>query len=395
VTASALSRLLLVAPAFFPDGYGGAERQAAILAEAIGRLGVDVTLVAPTTWADAPEVEPTEFGRIERFKVRNYPNAGGRHMLSFLAWTRWFRRRYGHGEYRGVPIYVFHARLHALGPALAAIKSDAPLMIKLGGGGESSDFAALRAKRFLYGHWIQSLLLKRVDCFVANASQIIADLKALDVPDRRIAAFSNGVVLPPEAGLIEAFGRRNGDRFVYAGRLHPDKRLAVLYEAVVSLVAEPHPPHLVVLGEGPERARLAELAASQQHSNMISFQGFVADVYPELLKADFFVSASKREGQSNALLEAMAAGVIPVVCDASGVAEVVDHGRTGFIVKESEPAAFAEAMRVAMDMSPANRRAMALAARRFAADNIGIDAIARRTLQTLQRVIEMKRQLAE
>src|SRR5262245_52784793 len=131
---------------------------------------MDVSLVAPTTSVDVPDVEPTAFGRIERYKVRAYPNAGGRHMGSFLAWTRWFRSRYGHGDYRGVPIYVFHARLHALGPALAAAIGNAPLMIKLGGGGESSDFAALRAKRFFYGHWVQSLLVRRVDCFVANGS---------------------------------------------------------------------------------------------------------------------------------------------------------------------------------------------------------------------------------
>ncbi len=33
------------------------------------------------------------------------------------------------------------------------------MMVKLGGGGEKSDFAALRAKRYFYGHWVQSLVL--------------------------------------------------------------------------------------------------------------------------------------------------------------------------------------------------------------------------------------------
>ena len=176
-----MKALTLVVAGFFPDSRGGAERQALILSEALGRLGVDTTLVAPTTWAEAPQIEPTSFGRIERFHVKHYPNLGGRHMASFLSWTNWFRRRYGGANGDVSPIYVFHARLHALGPALAAIRSGAPLFIKLGGGGESSDFAALRTKRFLYGRWVQSLLLKRTDCFVANGSQIADDLKALGV----------------------------------------------------------------------------------------------------------------------------------------------------------------------------------------------------------------------
>src|SRR5206468_12715520 len=130
-------------------------------------------------------------------------------------------------------------------------------------------------------------------------------------------------------------------------------------------------PHLVLLGDGPEQARLQARAAAR--GDLFDFHGFVADVYPELGKADFFVSASRREGQSNAMLEAMAAGVIPIVCDASGVDDVVDHGRTGFIVKASEPAAFSEVMRAAMAMSPYRRRAMANAARTFAEQNFGID----------------------
>jgi hypothetical protein len=51
-------------------------------------------------------------------------------------------------------------------------------------------------------------------------------------------------------------------------------------------------------------------------------------------------------------------------------------------------------MRAAMAMSPDRRRAMANAARSFAEQNVGIDVIAGRTLQTLQQVSDRRRQLA-
>lgn len=383
-------RLLLVVAAYFPDSYGGAERQALILAEALGRAGVDVTIVAPSIWADAPDVEETNFGRVVRRRVRAYPNRGGFYLASFLAWTLWFPRRFGGGEFAGVPIYVFHARLHALGPMLAALAGRSPLMVKLGGGGEASDFAALRAKKFFYGTWIQSLLLKHVDCFVANGDQIVQDLRDLGVPQTRIANFPNGVVLPDADQLATALQTRRGDTFIFMGRMIVDKRVHVLHQAALMLLDAPRPARMVFLGDGPECDRLAALPESMANPEAVAFPGFVSDVYPELARSDFFVSASMREGQSNALLEAMSIGVIPIVYNASGVTDVVTHGKTGFIVDTSEPEDFAATMRAALALTPEQRRDMAMAARRFAEENIGIDSVASRTIAVLDSLTANK-----
>lgn len=378
-----ISRLFLVTANYYPDGVGGAERQARILAEALGRQGVDVTLVAPSIDPAAPAVEPTGFGRIERFHHRAYPSAGGRHIAAFLRWTWWFQQRFAGRITPRTPVYVFHARLHALAPALAARRAGAPLAIKLGGGGEASDFCALQAKRFVYGRWVQSYLLRKVDTFVANGSQIEADLAALGVPPGRIAAFPNGVVLPPDHVVAAAAEARTGDRFLFAGRLVEDKRLHVLYEATLSFAGTDARglPHLTLLGDGAEGRRLKALPRTAQEAALVAFPGFAEDVYPALWQSDFFVSASQREGQSNALLEAMSAGLIPIIFGASGATDVVDHGRTGFIVDASEPGAFADAMALALALPAERRLAMSAAARAFAAQHIGIDAIARRTLE--------------
>jgi len=377
-------RLILVVAAYFPDSYGGAERQALILAEALGRRGVDVTLVAPTTWKEAPAVEPTAFGRIERFRVRAYPNRGGRYLGDFLRWALWFRDRFGATD---APIYVFHARLHALGPALAAGRAGAPLLIKLGGGGEASDFAALREKKFFYGHWVQDLLLRRTSRFVANGDQIVRDLTDLGVEPERITAFPNGVELPPIETVAAAIERRTGDRFAFAGRMVADKRVAVLHDAAVALAHDARPARLTFLGDGPEAVRLGNLSRAPEAASSVAFAGFVADVAPVLMETDFFVSASLREGQSNALLEAMAAGVVPMVCPASGVADIVEEGVNGWIVPESTPEAFAAVMRRALALSEPQRRAMAHAARAAVEAKVGIDAVADRTLKLIRSLV--------
>lgn len=374
------SSLIIVVARFFPDSYGGAERQAQILAEALGKIGIDVTIVAPTLDASVPAIEETCFGRIERFKVKSPPSDGGRRILSFFAWTLWFRRRFSKQEYSGVPIYVFHARLHALGPALAARRSGSPLIVKLGGGGESFDFLALQSKRFFYGRWVQKVILRQVNLFVANGVQIVDDLVELEVPLRKIAVFPNGVVLP-ELEVVEAAMReRPGSRFIYTGRIHLDKRVHVLCEATRSLRSKEKEISLVLLGDGPARQELDIAFGAGSALSGITFPGYVSEIYPHVLAADFFVSASLREGQSNALLEAMSVGVIPIVCAASGVADVVIDGVTGFIVPTSESEAFETAMLRALALSDDERFAMSRAARAFAERNVGIDAIARKTL---------------
>jgi glycosyltransferase involved in cell wall biosynthesis len=382
----ALRKIVLVTAGYFPDSRGGAERQAKILAEALSRRGIDVTLAVPTTWSDAPSVEETSFGRIERFRVKAYPNAGGRHVLDFLRWTRWFRSHIAPRLSPDTPVYVFHARLHALGPALAARAAGAPLLIKLGGGGEASDFAALRAKRYFYGTWVQSLLVRQTKAFVANSSQIVDDLDLLGVEPDRIASFPNGVELPSDVLIDAAIAQRNGQRFVSSGRMVPDKNVGALYEAAAGAARDDRQIRVAFLGEGPERERLSGMAAAAGLVDCMEFPGFVSDVYPYLTQSDFFISASMREGQSNALLEAMSAGVIPIIYGASG-AEVVAHGTTGFLVDRSDAASFERAIRDALALTPARRVAMAQAARAFAKAHIGIDAIAGRTIELMQRLI--------
>ncbi|MDO6416080.1 glycosyltransferase family 4 protein [Sphingomonas sp. BIUV-7] len=383
---SSVQRLTLVVAGYFPDSRGGAERQAQILAEALHARGVDVTLIAPTTWASAPSIENTSFGRIERFRVRKYPSAGGRHILDFLAWTFWFRKHITPRLDPTTPVYVFHARLHAFGPALAARASGAPFLIKLGGGGDASDFAALRAKRFLYGRWIQRYLLRNTSAFVANSKQIAEDLVLLKVPSDRIVCFPNGVVLPEKSNIQSAIARRSGRRFLSSGRMVADKNVGVLWEAASALIRGGVQLDITFLGEGPERGRLEAAAAAAGVSARVEFPGFVSDVYQYLEATDFFLSASMREGQSNALLEAMSAGVIPIVFGASG-AEVVIHGETGFLVERSDPEAFRDAIEAALALSVERRVAMAQASRAYAASHIGIGRVAEDTIALITRLM--------
>jgi glycosyltransferase involved in cell wall biosynthesis len=87
----------------------------------------------------------------------------------------------------------------------------------------------------------------------------------------------------------------------------------------------------VVAGEGPLRARLERDAAAAGLGDAFVLLGEVEDVARVLGHADVYLSASRWEGMSNAIMEAMAAS-LPVVASAvGGTPELVRHGETGFL----------------------------------------------------------------
>jgi glycosyltransferase involved in cell wall biosynthesis len=137
---------------------------------------------------------------------------------------------------------------------------------------------------------------------------------------------------------------------VTCGRLEPYKGHHVLLRACAAL---DRPVRCVVVGEGPQRRRLEELAAELGIAERVEFTGPVpqarlAEIYGG---ADLFVLASvvlegsgKRDVIPNVLAEAMAMGVPVVSTDISGIAELVVDGVSGRLVAPNDVAALAAAI---------------------------------------------------
>jgi glycosyltransferase involved in cell wall biosynthesis len=369
--------LLIVVPSFFPDVYGGVERQAEILAEAIGRTGWRVSLLAPTLRGPRVQTEATDFGEIVRLRVSALPARGGRYLKATIGWTLrsagWILRR----RRRFAGIYLLHHRLHAAGPLLAAWAGGLPVWVKPGGGGEASEFLALRAKKYLYGHLVAALVKTATTGFVANGRMIEDDLRREGIPPGRIVVLPNGVeAIAPEV-FESALQGRAGARFVYAGRLVPDKRAEVLLQAAAEL--PPGDWSLTIMGGGSELERLKRLAGDLGLQARVHFTGPRDDVPRLLLDYDVFASASPREGQSNALLEAMAAGLIPICVRASGVDDLVGDGR-GLVADAPVPEQLAALMGEVLAMDPQRRRDLQRHVQAYASQTLTIDSVAARTI---------------
>lgn len=142
--------------------------------------------------------------------------------------------------------------------------------------------------------------------------------------------------LPPELSSA-------GFHVVSLGRLAPVKGLTFALRAL----AEPKPlpgVHWHVLGDGPLAAELARLAEGLGLAASVSFLGFRADALAFLAHADALLMPSLHEGLPYTLLEAMALGTPVLASRVGGLAEVIEHERTGLLFPVGDVAAIRAAL---------------------------------------------------
>ena len=152
-------------------------------------------------------------------------------------------------------------------------------------------------------------------------------------------------------------------RVTSVGRLAAPKDFETLLAAVGQL--DQARVHLSIVGEGPARGELETLVDRLGIRPIVEFAGEVADVPTRLSRSDVFVLSSRSEGLPISVLEAMAAGLPVVATAVGGLAELVDHGTTGFLVPPGDIDSLARRVEELVD-DPALRARMGSAARQRA-----------------------------
>ncbi|WP_215815363.1 glycosyltransferase family 4 protein [Pimelobacter sp. 30-1] len=180
------------------------------------------------------------------------------------------------------------------------------------------------------------------------------------VPGTRVHVVPNGVTdawLGPAPAPRPA--RTEGPvRAVWVGLMQPVKRVPDLVRAV----AEVPGLELVLVGDGPERARVEAAVAATGTGDRVRFAGYIADPSALVREADLFVLSSAAEASPMALLQAMACGVPAVATRVGGVPEVLRDGVEGLLVRPGDHAQWVAALGALTD-DRARREAMGAAAR--------------------------------
>jgi glycosyltransferase involved in cell wall biosynthesis len=133
---------------------------------------------------------------------------------------------------------------------------------------------------------------------------------------------------------------------ISVGRLAPEKNWDTLVRAFAKVAADHPVLRLVLIGDGPAKDGLQELATELGVAEQVTFMGAVPfEKIPAYLKAaDAFTFASVTETQGLVTIEAMAAGLPVVAVDGSGTRDIIEDGKQGFLV-ENDPEALGEGIK--------------------------------------------------
>ncbi|HYL87279.1 MAG TPA: glycosyltransferase family 4 protein [Burkholderiales bacterium] len=198
-------------------------------------------------------------------------------------------------------------------------------------------------------------------------------------PGQAIEKVPNGIDCAPYQRYNRAAPEARAPlRLIYVGRLVPGKGLLETIEGLRLARAQGVNARLVIAGNGPEEPRLRQYAREAGLTREVSFVGAAYGEHKAqlLAQADALALASYTEGLPYSLLEAMAAGVVPIVTPVGAIPDVVEDGEHGVIVAPRDAGAIAQAIAtLAGDRAQLLR--MSAACRKRVATAYSIERVAR------------------
>lgn len=371
-------RICMVIQSFRPT-IGGGELQLERLLPHLVRRGLSVSVVT-RGFAGQPRKEMSGGAVVRRTAL------SGRSAAASLAFVGEGLARLVPPAFRGRTVVHAHGALSEGTIALGATALGLPAVVTVFGIGWMGDFERLAAKP---GGIARRRWLMRRAWFIALSAESRDELEQLGASPSRIFEIPNGVdcevhrVPAPEdrTRLRAELGLPDGPLAVYVGRLEHIKGADTLVRALPGAEGL----QLVIVGDGTERQALEGLAATNGVADRVRFVGFSDRVHDYLNTADAFLLASRGEGMSNALLEAMASGLQCIASEASGVRQLLGGDR-GVVVAVDDLDAWSAAMRRVVEEPAAGARLGGRAAD-FVRANHSLDASADRLVAAYRQML--------
>ena len=202
--------------------------------------------------------------------------------------------------------------------------------------------------RYPNGRKKQQLIIEGAQC-VAMTRMIHQNLLRAGVPADKITDIPNGI----DVTTMPYRSRKWCNKVIFVGNLtqQPAKGVDILLFAWKEVTGKFPDAILEIAGSGDIEAY--RRFVDENNIQNVLFSGRQSDTRASLLESDIFVLPSRREGMSNALMEAMVCALPVVATDVSGSQDLIDNGRSGLLVPVGDVNALAQAL-IKMMSDPEN-----------------------------------------
>ena len=235
-------------------------------------------------------------------------------------------------------------------------------------------------------------LARQTQRIVTNSNGVREFYVRHGLPAEKFVVIPNGIgpFVPPNGSRDELLAElqlpRDARLIACINRLWPQKRLKDMIWAADLLKSLRDDTHLLIIGDGPQRWRLERFRDQVEIADQVHLLGERDDVPRFLPHLDCLWLGSEYEGQSNAIMEAMAAGVPVVATDIPGNRDLVVPETTGYLVPVGDRAGFARwTQRLLGDRDLASR--LGHAARQRMLTEFSVEQMVRRHMQLYEQIL--------
>ena len=176
------------------------------------------------------------------------------------------------------------------------------------------------------------ILYKFPDSVLANSKPVANYLeKENGVNPKVLGIIPNPLNSIPEKAVLQSNSKEF--QILTVSRLKSVKNIEGVLKVIALLLKENHPLKFTIIGDGDNFQVLKEMAFDLGIAENVEFKGFIPKPLSGVIETNLFILNSFTEGFSNALVEAMAAGIPCLVTEVGAASDLIQDDETGWLVK--------------------------------------------------------------
>jgi glycosyltransferase involved in cell wall biosynthesis len=355
---------------------GGLEKQARLLSSGLRSSGYNVVVLASTRQFSRAGWTYEDGVPVRYFWTYTTPQVSGRHLPAALLWAIQILIWIFLNRSKVSVLHCHQIRIHAFIAAMASKLWKIPSILKSAVGGTGADIWAIGSRKY-FGPVGRRFIIRNTSVFIAITPAIADDLLLYGVPNNRIRMVPNGIEWK-RSSKTSAAPEVRARRGIFLGRLAPDKNPLGLALAAAD-VACADGFQVDFYGRGCFQEKL-EATLRMAGNTAVVYRGWVTDAGSVLPDYGYMLLPSSAEGLSNAMIEGMANGVVPIATKISGFVDHIVPGQNGFFFDGTDHSSLVKGLEM-IEAIPADRwSAISRSAEEYAKKHFEFDAVCRQYL---------------